>query len=76
LVHSRSVLAEQKRLAERLVLATAFQDKRRCEAVNMTSPGDLQKVLYENFGYVCPGAVDVEKGEVLIDSRGQGSLQR
>ncbi len=54
----------------------AFQDKRRGETVNLVKEEQVRQYLEAVYGTVDPNAIPpVEKGLVLLDSRGQGSLQ-
>jgi hypothetical protein len=57
-------------------MATAFQDKLTHEIVNVVPSEFIVESLQSTFEYVLPGVVSVERGEVLVDSRGQGSFQR
>jgi len=77
--HKRSEEAVERRLVKRrlrsLILASSFHDVRRCESVSLVSRLDI--LSSAGTGVVQVSDVpDVEKGEVLIDSRGQGSFQR
>lgn len=69
------VVRDQARAARRIILATGWRDYERCETISRVSRMDVLNCLPP--GPVQISAVpDVEKGEVLIDSRGQGSFQR
>jgi hypothetical protein len=64
----------QKMLIRALILNSSFHDQQRCETVCRMSRVDILALL---TGPVEVDDVpDVEKGEVLVDSRGQGSFQR
>jgi hypothetical protein len=74
-MHRRSDDKLRSRLIRRLIFTNAFQDREiveticrlsRVEVIALT-PGD------ELLISLVP---DVEKGEVLVDSRGRGSFQR
>jgi hypothetical protein len=57
-----------------LIFKNSFHDFRQGETVSQVSREDILGQLHEP---VTVGDVpDVEKGEVLVDSRGRGSLQR
>jgi hypothetical protein len=76
MVHKHSEAAEQRRLARKIVLKDAFIDPIRQETVNIMGPEQVSALLSQNFEYVLPEAAShVERGEVLLDSRGQGSFQ-
>lgn len=64
----------QERVAKRLILSTGFHDIILCETISRMSRLDVLSQLSEPV-YLC-AVPDVEKGEVLIDSRGSGSFQR
>jgi hypothetical protein len=53
----------------------AFQDRRRSETVNILSREAIAASASQVFDYVLPGLANYERGEVLADSRGTGSLQ-
>jgi hypothetical protein len=74
--HKRSEISEQKRFIKRLVFQCAFQDQQRCETVNILSREAIASSVSETFDYVLFGLADYERGEVLTDSRGNGSLQQ
>jgi len=64
----------QKMRIRSLIFNCSFHDRQRCETVCRMSRLDILALL---TGPVEVGDVpDVEKGEVLVDSRGQGSFQR
>ena len=83
--HKRSLEAEQRRNqrslekqeAKKLVLKSAFLDRERGETVNLLSSAQVNTLLLETFqGSLLTVDSRYEKGEVLTDSRGSGSLQR
>jgi hypothetical protein len=73
-LHRRSEKKLQERRVRALIFTTAFVDVARSETVCRVDRVDLLQALH--------GPVDVsripqvEKGEVLVDSRGTGSFQR
>lgn len=76
MVHKHSEAADQKRLARKIVLKDAFIDPLKQETVNIMAPEQVSALLSQTFEYVLPEAAShVERGEVLLDSRGQGSFQ-
>jgi hypothetical protein len=76
MVHKHSIFAQQRRLAKRVALNNAFQDNIIYEIVNVTGTEEISSILAATFEYVLPGAITVERGEVLLDPRGEGSCQR
>jgi hypothetical protein len=87
--NKHSPLARQKRLARRIILDSAYYDRQNCESVSMLSRVNVLTlmaatveqssgsafILSDEPIYV--GSVpDVSRGEVLTDTRGQGSFQR
>ena len=73
LTHRRSPESLLRRQVRGLIFRTSFQDKIRSETVCILSKTDI---LGQVAGPIQVCLVpDVEKGEVLIDSRGQGSFQ-
>ena len=74
MVHKRSRDSLQRRQIRALIFASCYQDLSRCESVCRVSRSDI---LASVTGPVEVSNVpDVEKGEVLVDSRGEGSFQR
>jgi hypothetical protein len=73
-LHRRSEKKLQERRVRALIFASAFVDVVRSETVCRVDRVDILQALQ--------GSVDVsrvpqvEKGEVLVDSRGTGSFQR
>lgn len=77
MVHKHSEEANQRRLARKIVLSGAFIDPLKQETVNIMMSEQVSALLSQNFEYVLPQAASyVERGEVLLDSRGEGSFQR
>lgn len=74
--HQRSKQAEERRLqrrnVRRFVLRYSFRDRERAETICVFNQDDVMTRVSINF----PDLADVEKGEVLVDSRGWGSFQR
>jgi len=74
LVHKRSFDKLQRRMMRNLIFKNAYKDKYRGEIVSRISRLDVLGLL-NCEGLKVSLIPDVEKGEVLIDSRGKGSLQ-
>ncbi|MEM3956149.1 MAG: hypothetical protein QW424_05300 [Candidatus Bathyarchaeia archaeon] len=75
--HKRSLIARQRRAARKFILDMAYRDKYVAETVNVLDRRDLINYLADLFGQVHLGSIPlIERGEVLADSRGGGSLQR
>jgi hypothetical protein len=73
-LHRRSKAKAVKNRIRGLIFNSSFHDTQRCETVCQISRVDILALLTEP---VKVGDVpDVEKGEVLVDSRGTGSFQR
>ena len=74
MTHRRSKEKEQQRKIRRFVFVNSFRDRVRYETVCRTSRTDVLALLDEP---VEVGLVpELEKGEVLVDSRGFGTFQR
>ena len=76
LPHRRSIKARQRRAARRYVLNHAYHDREQAELVCKTSQKAVITFLQSRFESVDLSAFDTEKGEVLVDSHGRGSLQQ
>jgi len=76
--HKRSEEAAERRRAKsrlrNLILASSFHDARRCESVSLVSRMDMLDIAGVDMRV--SDVPDVVKGEVLVDSWGQGSFQR
>jgi len=72
-LHKRNKNRIQERRARAFIFANAFMDAIRCETVSQVDRADVLAIL--------EGPIDVdripqvEKGEVLVDTRGTGSFQ-
>lgn len=73
MTHRRSKEKEQLRQARRIILNSSFHDRIRYETVCRMTRTDVLALLKEpvQLGLV----PELEKGEVLVDSRGNGSFQ-
>jgi hypothetical protein len=71
--HKRCRKEAQRRLARMIILSSSFRDRVKCESVSTLSRADVLGLL---TGLVDVDVVpDVVVGEVLMDSRGEGSFQ-
>ena len=73
-MHRRSELQRQKRSIRRIIFTSSFHDKILCETICRLSRDEVLGLLREPVQVSL--VPDVEKGEVLLDSRGRGSFQR
>lgn len=73
-MHKRSSEKLQVRRIRRIIFSTAFYDRSGCEVICRMSRLDVMALLNEPVDISL--VPDVEKGEVLLDSRGRGSFQR
>ena len=72
-MHKRNAEKLQARRIRAIILRSSFYDRNLCEVVSRMTRLDVLSKLTEPVEiHLVP---DVEKGEVLIDSRGRGSLQ-
>jgi len=73
--HSRRNNAQY--LVYRFVLNNAFHDRDRSERINTVTSAEIVKFITNHVEEVTVDlAAQFERGEVLVDSRGEGSLQR
>lgn len=73
--HKRSSLSLKRRVVRGLIFKYAFHDRFRGEVVSRLDRVDvLSMISLEGLpvGFIPP----IERGEVLVDSRGSGSFQR
>lgn len=76
LPHRRSVKAQQRRDARRIVLEASFRDRDLAETVNRVKPNELITELRKKYSTIFVEVARVDPGEILIDSRGRGTLQQ
>jgi hypothetical protein len=74
--HKRSAESILRRQIRGLIFQHSFQDSLRAETVCKLSPDDILAKLAGPIPVQVCDVPDVMKGEVLVDSRGQGSFQR
>jgi hypothetical protein len=72
--HKRSPEKSQLRRIRRIIFNHAFHDRVRSETVCRLSRLEVLGLLNEPV--LVASVPDVERGEVLIDSRGTGSFQK
>jgi hypothetical protein len=77
MVHKRSFNKLQRRIIRNIIFKNAYIDKYRGEVISRFSRLDVLGLLNcEGLKVSLVSLVpDIERGEVLIDSRGKGSLQ-
>jgi hypothetical protein len=73
MVHKRSKDALLRRQIRSLIFESSYHDNLKCESVSRMSRADVLACLFMPIDVW--NVPDVEKGEVLVDSRGQGSFQ-
>jgi hypothetical protein len=73
-MHKRNANKLQARKIRDIILRKNFYDRNLCEVVSRMTRLDVMALLNEPIEvHLVP---DIEKGEVLIDSRGRGSFQK
>ena len=73
----RSKEAHQRRYVNQLVRKNSHEDLDKKEAVNVLDQQQIREALNTQFGYAHVGISQLfEKGEVLSDGMGTGSLQQ
>jgi hypothetical protein len=74
MTHIKGKERRQRKVIRRMILTSSFRDRIKCETVCRLSRADILASL------TCLVDVDVvpdvEVGEVLLDSRGEGSFQK
>jgi len=74
MVHRRSEKKLLLRKIRGIIYSLSYDDRLICETVSKVSRVDVLTFLDQAIQI--SDVPDVEKGEVLVDSRGQGSFQR
>ena len=73
----RSPEARQRRYINRIVSQNSHRDIGLDESINMLTESQLESCLIDKFGDVRTGLhLQFSRGEIISDSRGQGSLQQ
>jgi hypothetical protein len=72
----RSPKGLQRQAARLFVITHSRKDRINAESVNIVTRDQIIEELGKQFGEVILDAVKFERGEVLADSRGRGSLQQ
>lgn len=73
-MHKRSEKKLLLRKIRRIIYSLSYNDVVMCETVSKVSRVDVLTFL--NKAIQISDVPDIEKGEVLVDSRGEGSFQR
>ena len=77
--HKRSPEAlarrEQKRAAAKFLFDSGRMDRERAEFYCLVSKEQIADHLEAQFGYSVTEFTDHERGEILSDKKGQGSMQ-
>jgi len=73
-MHRRSDIKLRKKLIRQIIFTNAFQDRQLLETVCRLSRLQVIAVM-PGDELVLSLVPNVEKGEILLDSRGQGSFQ-
>jgi hypothetical protein len=73
-MHKKNSMKLQEQKIRGIILRNSHYDRKVCEVVSKITRLDVMAQLNEPIEvHLVP---DIEKGEVLIDSRGRGSLQK
>jgi len=72
----RSPEGLQRQAVRKLVFNQSRRDRIQAENINLLSREQIVEELSKQFDGVVLCAVKFERGEVLADSRGRGSLQQ
>ncbi len=73
-MHKRNINKLQERKIQTIILRNSHYDRKVCEVISKITRSDVMAQLNEPIEvHLVP---DIEKGEVLFDTRGSGSLQR
>jgi len=73
----RSVRAKMRRFISRLLSREAHRDRVKSESINTLGEMEIAYAVQKRFHHIDWGLIhQVHRGEVLSDSRGEGSLQK
>lgn len=71
----RSLRSQQRRSAKRFILDNSFHDRIMAESISTVTHKAVLTYLGKIYEMVPMFLVNVERGEVLVDSRGRGTFQ-
>lgn len=74
--HLRSKEKRRERDARRFILDTSFHDRNNADTISLVTQSMVVAHLDALYPDTPPPTLDMVKGEVLIDSRGDGSFQK
>jgi len=72
----RSLISKQRRAVRKYVLDTSFRDRNQAESICTVTYEAVLTYLQQQYPFVFPHVANVTRGEVLLDSRGNGSFQK
>lgn len=67
---------KQEYAKRRLVRPDSYRDRDIAETICLADADKILEMLRKEFEGVFTDIAEVEKGEVIVDSRGEGSFQR
>ncbi len=73
-MHKRNINKLQERKIQTIILRNSHYDRKVCEMISKIARSDVMAQLNEPIEVHL--VLDIEKGEVLIDTRGRGTLQK
>jgi len=74
--HLRSKHKRQERDAKRFMLDKSFHDKNNADTISLVTQSMVIAHLNVLYPDTPPPEIDVVRGEVLLDPRGEGSFQK
>lgn len=71
------IRTQMRRFISRTISKNAHRDTKKKESINRMTSGEVAYEVFNKFNIFDPLLVkDIDLGEVLSDTRGEGSLQR
>jgi len=71
-----SLRSKQKRQIRQAVFSHSFHDREKAESINLLTNAQIIDLMLTDYRFVHMDLVNMSRGEVIMDSRGEGSFQR
>jgi len=71
-----SLRQKQKRQIRQAVFSHSFHDREKAESINLLTNAQIIDLMLADYRFVHMDLVNMSRGEVIVDSRGEGSFQR
>lgn len=67
---------KQKWQIRQAIFSHSFHDREKAESINLLTNQQIVDLMLTDYRFVHMDLVNTSRGEVIVDSRGEGSFQR